>query len=594
MLNPQDRLTLTEALMPPRGFTLDHAVGTTFTLDLETALTVPLALAAKRIESSDDPLSILDALRRTEEHVDIFAQAGQMSMGRVSSLVTLLEQSVHQVAQRRGLFHPKVWFLRFAAGAETRFRLICASRNLTQDHSWDVIVQLDGEPGDVTEHASLREQNLPMANLLRILPQMTLHAFDKNRRTRIHSLADDWERITWELPDGIRELRFHALGPGGGGMPSTDGIRTLIVSPFLTDDGLRLVRGDSTRETHVLSRPESLERLDPASLDARLQSYVLDDAAELIDASEGASPAEGREPLHGLHAKVIIHDQSDRTARVMLGSANATAAAWRDNTEVMVELVGSSAQFGVRRTLEELGELKEEYAASGGETETEREELEYRLEQMLREIAASPVFMRLDGQGPCDVAVWSEAAADEHPDTRLEWQLLQSTQAVAGGIPVGESEAHVLEELPLEQITPFIVVTAREGGVTRRTVVLASLLGDVEHRRTAVLSAHITDRASFLRLLTMMLDLAGIGQAFNNGDGTLFGAFHSDSADSAGLMEALAKALGYGAEAIADVERLVNYISGNEEQAAQVLPDGFDELWQAVRTAYATTRGASR
>lgn len=167
MLDPQDRLALTEALAPPAGFTLAHGVGTTFTLDLETALTVPLALAAKRVESSDDALSILDALRRTEQQVDIFAQAGQISMGQHSSLVALLERSVHQVAQRRGLFHPKVWFLRFESDdGETRFRFICSSRNLTQDRSWDVVVQLDGAPGDVSDER-VREQNLPMADLLR-------------------------------------------------------------------------------------------------------------------------------------------------------------------------------------------------------------------------------------------------------------------------------------------------------------------------------------------------------------------------------------------------------------------------------------------
>ncbi|WP_086992495.1 phospholipase D family protein [Agrococcus casei] len=589
MLDPQDRLALTEALAPPAGFTLAHGVGTTFTLDLETALTVPLALAAKRVESSDDALSILDALRRTEQQVDIFAQAGQISMGQHSSLVALLERSVHQVAQRRGLFHPKVWFLRFESDdGETRFRFICSSRNLTQDRSWDVVVQLDGAPGDVSDER-VREQNLPMADLLRRLPDLMIHSLEGTRHARLNELADQWEQILWELPDGARELRFHAYGPGANSTIDTSGTRSLIVSPFLSDDGLRLLRKDCRRETHVISRPESFERLRPESLGG-LSSYIFDDAANLEDADSAVSEWQ-RKPLVGLHAKVIVHDLPRKQSRVLLGSANATGAAFRDNTEVMVELVGPVKQFGVKSTLEALDQLKEEYAPTGGETSTEQEEAEHRLEQMLRAIAASPVHMRLRGEGPCDVSVWSDNESADSPGVTIEWQMLRAANVVAGVIPAREEDAHTFAEVPLEQVTPFILVTAKNGSVTRRTILLARLLGDFERRRTAVLSEHITDRASFLRLLTMMLELAGFGTAAEAaiGDG-VFGRFAAASGESAGLMEALAKALGYGTDAIADVERIIEYIASDDQQAAEILPEGFDELWSAVRDAYAMTK----
>ena len=241
MLDPQDRLALTEALAPPAGFTLAHGVGTTFTLDLETALTVPLALAAKRVESSDDALSILDALRRTEQQVDIFAQAGQISMGQHSSLVALLERSVHQVAQRRGLFHPKVWFLRFESDdGETRFRFICSSRNLTQDRSWDVVVQLDGCPVTFRMRGCVSR----ICRWLICCVGLMIHSLEGTRHARLNELADQWEQILWELPDGARELRFHAYGPGANSTIDTSGTRSLIVSPFLSDDGLRLLRKD--------------------------------------------------------------------------------------------------------------------------------------------------------------------------------------------------------------------------------------------------------------------------------------------------------------------------------------------------------------
>jgi len=43
MLQPNDRRHLFESLRPPEGYTLDAAIGTTFTLELLALLTAPLA-----------------------------------------------------------------------------------------------------------------------------------------------------------------------------------------------------------------------------------------------------------------------------------------------------------------------------------------------------------------------------------------------------------------------------------------------------------------------------------------------------------------------------------------------------------------------
>ncbi len=110
MLEPQSRAALTEQLKPPIGFELSHAVGTTFTLDLATALAVPLSFASHRLSVQDDTLGVLDAIRRAADRVDVFAQAGEISMGARSDLVAFLEPMVHPVALRRGLFHRRSGF----------------------------------------------------------------------------------------------------------------------------------------------------------------------------------------------------------------------------------------------------------------------------------------------------------------------------------------------------------------------------------------------------------------------------------------------------------------------------------------------------
>ncbi len=63
MLAPDSRALLLDALRPPPGHSLDRAVATTYTLDLETALMVPLAFAGFRFDEEQDPVEVMEALR---------------------------------------------------------------------------------------------------------------------------------------------------------------------------------------------------------------------------------------------------------------------------------------------------------------------------------------------------------------------------------------------------------------------------------------------------------------------------------------------------------------------------------------------------
>ena len=69
MLEPGQRRLFMDTLRPPAGYVLDCAVGTTFTLDLMTLLSVPLAFTLRDAQDHDgqlvsDPLSLLEGARR--------------------------------------------------------------------------------------------------------------------------------------------------------------------------------------------------------------------------------------------------------------------------------------------------------------------------------------------------------------------------------------------------------------------------------------------------------------------------------------------------------------------------------------------------
>ena len=150
MLNAQsDRIDYRELLSPPPSYKVSFAVGTTYSLDLET-LTAVCAIVGLNVEADTEltqsPLHMLEAIRRASGKLLIFCQSGQIKMpDKPNKLLPLLENCVSEVCLRnKRSFHPKTWFLKFKAdGLPDKYRLIVMSRNLTFDRSWDVALRLD-------------------------------------------------------------------------------------------------------------------------------------------------------------------------------------------------------------------------------------------------------------------------------------------------------------------------------------------------------------------------------------------------------------------------------------------------------------------
>ena len=71
----QDRVNYSNALLPPDGYVLEKAVGTTYSLDLEALTAVCIALGLKEDPDSDllqNPISMLNALVKVSEKILVF------------------------------------------------------------------------------------------------------------------------------------------------------------------------------------------------------------------------------------------------------------------------------------------------------------------------------------------------------------------------------------------------------------------------------------------------------------------------------------------------------------------------------------------
>src|SRR3954452_25101738 len=115
----KDRLDYGEMLIPPEGYTLTKSIAATYSLDLNTLLSIPIALFyAQTMEGAGEGerIQLLEAIQRCPEVLRIYHQKGRIQVPRNQNrLYGLLEDCVIGVKPRSAdsSFHPKVWILRY-------------------------------------------------------------------------------------------------------------------------------------------------------------------------------------------------------------------------------------------------------------------------------------------------------------------------------------------------------------------------------------------------------------------------------------------------------------------------------------------------
>lgn len=602
MLSPDDRTLLVDLLAPPgAGFRLERAIGTTFTLHLTALLPVPLGLAGADLSTSSDPLGVLQAVRNYSDRIDIFCQAGHVSVpSQRNDLLAFLEPMVHQVkAPRPGhLFHPKLWVLRYVNDddGEERFRLVCGSRNLTHDRAWDVVISLEGR-----RTLQRRAVNRPVADLLRSLTSRVPAGVPEKRAAGINELAEALRYVEWERPDNVVMdkdwLTFHVFGPGHRSRPNMDGYRRLIVTPFLNAEGLDAAWPDGAGECVLVSRAEELDAAGKEWrdwFDDHANLFVLDEGAAIPDPDSDIAGLQWS--LSGLHAKLYVIERA-KEAHVFVGSANTTDAAWGGNDELLVEIVGKVGTYGVQATLGStgsgttsgFGRILLPHTLGDTPVETPEDELRRTLENALRDFAALTFTATVEGEHERPL-LW--VRSDESlrlptsipADVELTVELLTLTaQPHRPGF--GARLDHRWQLSQVEEITPFLVVRLASGSGSSRvevsSVVLARLVGDPADRLDRVLARRIGTPSEFLRFVLLLLQLAGREGWFPESQGGgLFGAFTMGDGSS-GLMESVLTALTSTPGTIDDIDRLVKRLS-TTEQGRQVLPPGWDDFWPSV------------
>lgn len=613
VLNPDGRQTLLDALRPPFGFQLGCAVGTTFSLGLDAALTAPAAFALYAATDASDhrdvePLELLDSIRRHAGRYTVFFQAGQVAVPAQRRLFAYLEGALVPVtAPGGGVFHPKVWVLRYEAdGLAPTYRMLCASRNLTHDRAWDTILRIDAVDADAEVRHEIDGSGL--ATFVRTLPTLAVSEVQEDRRDSIAELADELAHVRWSPPPHVRNGRFHPLGLVGSSsapFPSAaDGFG--VMAPFLTSGLLKRLPSTTGRSV-LISRPDQIAACAP-TVAARFQEiYTLDpDATPATDGSEPSPESAATEshisaedpsiPFDGLHAKLFVFDDA-QTSTVLTGSANATTAAFGPNVEFVTELSGPKAHLGVDALLAEPAKEVQTLRAfltpfpigDASEYEEERDPVEDQLDLLRRQVASVPLIARAIEDGSSDrfqLRFTSAGALNPLP-SGVVWRCWPITVADASGVTIEEA-VDAAFSVSFEGITAFLANELTLGDTSTRFVLTADLQEAPANRATRLLRILLGDAERFLRYLLLLLtdeavDQYGLADLLDALDSTEAGHWQA-AQDSLPLLEALLRTLSRDPDRLGHIDRLITDLQADLE-GESLLPDGLLDIWEPIWAA---------
>lgn len=591
MLPPDSRVVAMDLLRAPSGYSLDCALLTTYSLDLETLLALPLAVLSQAEAGIEqllqDPLLLLESLREAGQKIHVFVDESAIAVPQTGRpLFSMLESSVHTVkAPNGGAFHPKVWAARFIApDHDPILRVAVLSRNLTYDRSWDLGIISSASSNSRGKASSTRD----LARLFGSLPSLCTHGLSASVVEQATSMSASLGKTEFPAPDGFTgNIEYKVFGLKSGKQttwkPLEYASRVLAMAPFVNQTALSVLSELATKDRRTLiSRQDSLDALPESALEPWGDVRTLNELIE--DEAEDGVPTQ----LSGLHAKLLGFEHSwDVTW--FAGSSNLTAAAFTGaNVELMASVTGRRSKSGIERFEEAgIGRMLEPYRRV--EQGEEDEALTNAIEEL--ESAKRTVI-------DCGLSITcTDVGGDWQWTVEGDVELPESVSIQHWPISLSAGAARALALpaiwlMPLSHLTAFVAFRCKSSHPKVDDLEFTLKLphqGFPENRVNQVLRTLIDTPERFLQFLRALLGgLEGlVDWADKNGDSESGEAWTFSALGNETLLEDLLRMASREPQRLDPIRRLIRDLQQADEEES-VVPHEFLRLWKVVEEALAT------
>ena len=602
MLNPtNDRLDYGAVLAPPAGYSLDFAVGTTYSLDLDALVGACLSLGLSEETDSEllnNPICLLEALRATGDRVALFCESGQIHMpNKPTALYVLLEKVVFSVCppKKKGVaaypsFHPKMWLLRFVnPEGEYLYRFVVLSRNLTFDRSWDVTYYMDG-----TQSEEPSEKNEPLADFLSYLVrQLPKDANGKEKAKMIRGMAEELDHVKFVpaekafddfefLPTGVQGRDGNEYDIRESDLFKDTYQELMIMSPFLTGSVIKdfndrnTVTGLQWDRMMLITRENSLENLKPEDC-SNFELYVMKDA--VVDGESAISDDSPETQQQDIHAKVYM-TRKWSSSSLYLGSLNASHNAVSGNVEFMLRLKAKKRYLNLEQLTSSMFGKDEENPFQQVTLENaivdDAEDPTNAMNQLVKELTRKkPSAEVIEADNNFSIHLSIGEFHTKGYEVYVKPLLSNRGQSLA--------EDMTFSNLGLLQLSEFYAITVSSEEATVERVVLIPTANLPEGREKSVVNSIISDKNSFYRYVAFLL-----------GDDVLLGALegtplnglsqggslsHEQMVEPA-LYEKMLKTAAQDPEKFKGIDYLVKTISEDG-----VIPEDFKQLYETFKKA---------
>lgn len=530
VLEHTNRIDYGRILMPDEGWQTSWAIGTTYSLDLEILMGIPLALFHGKYLSETTDLrnlrtDMLDALDKVRERLFVFVHENNISAKTAySMLMSFLDQNIWNVnlESPNQNFHPKVWLVRYEGllnPQKYRYKLIVMSRNMTAATDFDIAVSMDSYP---TERE--QEEN---ASLIRMITSL----MSQTKRNRIiKQLSHELKLIRFSAPypfDSKPILFWPQAFNKKDVSPllrNDNYLELMVISPFIDNATLEFLANKIAKGTKkkpiLVSRENEMDALNPETLrkwDCYQWNSMLEEASDYEEYETDKPFEESYGRSISLHAKIFIAKAAlgrdwNQWNNWFVGSTNSTQAGLRINYEAQVQLRSNHEETSPKRVLESLLNPDAPLISSYSIKDSVSINTEKELEKEFRKVVFDISHLSIDGgfvkndqdmyvvHVIVDKRAWDTFRA-KYPDVKVVFSPFSSDDDKW----ILDSNEYFFRPVYCQQLSTFVRVNITMNG-TEKEFLLHLPFSVPEERNGKIMAEILDSEEKIMRYLMFCLD----------------------------------------------------------------------------------------